>query len=132
MWAVYPPVILYILWLGLRYRFALPSAANPGIGHGGGLVGESKSEILRGLAGAGDTVATWSLIAEGELTARRTAVRDFMAKTGQSYPLVLKPDVGERGAGVVIVRDPVTLDAVLTESPASAPGARPPRQGGWW
>jgi membrane protein DedA with SNARE-associated domain len=118
MWAVYPPVIAYILWLGLRHRFALPSAANPGIGHGGGLVGESKSEILRGLAGAGDAIATWALIQRGSFDARSAAIREFMTRNGQSFPVVLKPDVGERGTGVVIVRNAKELEDALVHSPA--------------
>src|SRR5690606_32388045 len=53
-WAVYPPVVVYILWLGLRHRgWTLFTAVNPGMGRDGGFVGESKSMILRGLAGAG-------------------------------------------------------------------------------
>lgn len=117
MWAIYPPVVLYILWLGCRHRFLLPSAANPGIGHGGGLVGESKSEILRSLAAAEDRIASWSLIAEGELQTRRAAVQDFMGRTASSFPVVVKPDIGERGKGVVIVRDEAALDAALANSP---------------
>src|SRR6185369_4333124 len=65
-WAVYPPVVLRIVWLGVRHRcLTLFTAVNPGIGAGGGLVGESKSEILRGLAGADGAVARWALIAPG-------------------------------------------------------------------
>lgn len=118
IWAIYPPVVLYILWLGLRHRFILPTAANPGIGHGGGLVGESKSEILRGLARAGDRIAPWSLIPPNDLAQRRNEVRAFLARERRGYPLVLKPDVGERGKGVRIVPDEAALQKVLEESPA--------------
>jgi membrane protein DedA with SNARE-associated domain len=114
MWAVYPPVIAYILWLGARYRsFTLPTAVNPGIGNGGGLVGESKSEILRGLAGAGNVVATWQRIPAGTLEDRIHDVNRFMQQEQLPFPIVLKPDVGERGKGVVICRDPAALEATL-------------------
>ena len=46
MWAFYPPVMLYAVWLMLRYRgILLPTVANPSF-PGGGFYGESKAEIL--------------------------------------------------------------------------------------
>ncbi|HVT81312.1 MAG TPA: VTT domain-containing protein [Phycisphaerae bacterium] len=117
-WAIYPPVVCYIVWLGLRHRrLTLPTAVNPGIGNGGGLVGESKSAILRGLASAGDAVARWELIPPGPAAQRLGALRAFMHRERLELPIVLKPDVGERGAGVVIVRDELTLTSTLSESP---------------
>jgi membrane protein DedA with SNARE-associated domain len=116
MWAVYPPVVLYGIWLGFKHRgFTVFTAANPGIGAGGGLVGESKSDILSGLADAGGTVAAWVLVPPGADAARLEIVRRFANAHG--YPLVLKPDVGERGAGVVIVRDEAGANAALTGAP---------------
>lgn len=112
MWAVYPPVIVYCVWLALRHRGATVfSAANPGIGAGGGLVGESKGEILTGLAGAGDAVAAWTPVGVGPVDERLAVVRAFAGKHG--WPVVLKPDVGERGAGVVIARDETAARAVV-------------------
>lgn len=118
MWAVYPPVVAYILWLGLRHRcFTLCTAANPGMPAGGGLAGESKSAILRGLAGAGAAVARWETIPPGEPAARAAAVAAFMRREGLAFPLVLKPDVGERGAGVVIARtESAVADALGAEA----------------
>jgi hypothetical protein len=83
------------------------------MGGGGGLVGESKSEILEALRDAGDIVATWRSIPRGELSQRAVAVRAFMAEEQLDYPLVLKPDVGERGRDVVIVRSDAQLNEVL-------------------
>ncbi len=52
MWAFYPPVMLYALYLMLRYRgILLPTVANPSF-PGGGFVGESKADKF--LAWAGD------------------------------------------------------------------------------
>lgn len=114
MWAVYPPVIAYILWLGLRHRcLTLCTAANPGMPAGGGLAGESKSAILRGLAGAGPAVARWEAIPPGEPAARGAAVAAFMRREGPAFPVVLKPDVGERGAGVVIARTEAAVAEAL-------------------
>lgn len=117
-WAVYPPVAAYIAWLGLRHgKLTLPTAVNPGFGGGGGLCGESKSEILRGLAGAGEAVARWQLIGRGPPGERVQAAQAFMAREQLEFPLVLKPDVGERGAGVVIARDLRAVGRALSEAP---------------
>ncbi len=120
MWAVYPPVIVYIFWLGWRHRcLTLFTAANPGIGAGGGLVGESKSAILTGLAGAGEMVAPWVLIPPGPPATRAAGGVDFMRGRNLAFPLVLKPDVGERGSGVVIARDREAVARTLREEPGA-------------
>ncbi|HSH96489.1 MAG TPA: hypothetical protein VK968_20235, partial [Roseimicrobium sp.] len=68
-----------------------------------------------GLAGAGDTIAEWTLVPTGEVGMRMSAVRKFAAAHG--YPVVLKPDVGERGAGVVIAKNEAeAAKAVAAES----------------
>lgn len=99
-WAAYLPLIPYLLWLGIRYRsFTAFLSANPGMKNGG-LVGESKSETLRHLrAGAPEHVPMWSLV-------RACEAKAF----ARQYPIVLKPDVGERGKGVKIVRSDAEVD----------------------
>lgn len=120
LWAVYPPVVVYILWLSLRHRsFAILSIVNPGMGGGSGFCGESKSEILAGLAGAGDRIARWRLIEPGPREQRRAALDGFMRDADLSFPLVLKPDVGERGSGVVIARDAAQAHDALDAAPAA-------------
>jgi hypothetical protein len=114
IWAIYPPVVVYILWLGLRHRgWTLFTAVNPGMPAGGGVVGLSKSMILNGLARAGNRIATWTLVESGALPVRNATVRRFMAENGLGYPVVLKPDRGERGAGVVIARDVHAIEQML-------------------
>lgn len=50
MWAFYPPVICYVLFLALKHRsLTVFTAANPAI-PASGFIGESKLDILRGLA----------------------------------------------------------------------------------
>ncbi|CAM3111012.1 DedA family protein [Rariglobus hedericola] len=115
-WAVYPPVVVYCVWLAVKHRGATVfTAANPGIGAGGGLVGESKSEILTALAGAGDAVAEWVRVDAGEVETRWDVVKRFAETHG--WPVVVKPDVGERGSGVVIARDEVQARAALAGEP---------------
>ena len=101
----YPPVVLYVLWLGIRHRgVTLFTAANPGI-EAGGFINESKASILRGLAGAGDAIARWRLLpATDTLASRVDTVRRFVADEGLDLPIVLKPDAGQRGSGVAIPR----------------------------
>ena len=89
----------YILFLAIRHRsLTLFTAANPGI-PSGGFVGESKSAILGHLS----PVPEFAVLRE-ELSAdaRFRAVKEFLSVHGLSYPIVLKPDIGERGTGVVI------------------------------
>jgi membrane protein DedA with SNARE-associated domain len=115
-WAVYPPVVVYCVWLAVKHRgVTVFTAVNPGIGAGGGLVGESKSEILTGLAGAGGAVAEWVRVDRGKEDARWSVVKGFVAAHG--WPVVLKPDVGERGSGVVIARDEAQARAALAGEP---------------
>ncbi|HSL23863.1 MAG TPA: VTT domain-containing protein [Vicinamibacterales bacterium] len=101
-WLFYPPVALWTVLLALRYRgFGTVSAANPGIPDGG-IVGESKYEILRRLP-PDVTVPSWRLAVD-DLNVRVAAVESELAARGWSFPLVLKPDVGQRGVGVRTVR----------------------------
>jgi hypothetical protein len=97
-----------------RYRSAtLFTAANPAI-LAGGFVGESKYDILQGLAGAGEYVARASLI-EGRLgvAEKVLAARRFMADQGLTFPIVLKPNHGQRGSGVVVIRSAEALNGCL-------------------
>jgi membrane protein DedA with SNARE-associated domain len=109
-WAIYPPVVVYCLVEAVRARsLTWFTNVNPGIEAGGGLVGESKSAILHGLAGAGDRVARWTRVPPGPEEERRAAV----AAAALGWPVVLKPDVGERGDGVIVARDDATVRAKL-------------------
>lgn len=117
-WAFYPPVVLHIAWLMLRHRNAtLFTAANPAI-PAGGFVGESKMDILRGLATAGEFVARAELIpAVLDDASRLSLAREFMAEHRLNFPVALKPNQGQRGAGVAIVRDGRELMAYLRDAP---------------
>lgn len=103
-WLFQIPVVLGVLWLGVRHRhFTLFTAANPAI-PGGGFVEESKSAILAGL-GDGERVARFRRLALGGSVAQRSAAVELaMAEAALAYPVVLKPDVGERGRGVAVIR----------------------------
>lgn len=106
-WLFYPPVALYVLALGLRYRsLTLFTAANPGI-PAGGWVGESKAQILSSVRDPEGIVPPWRLLpAADPLERRLDAVEEHRRRFALDYPLVLKPDVGQRGSGVAVVRGP--------------------------
>jgi membrane protein DedA with SNARE-associated domain len=109
VWIIYTPVVFYILYLAIRYRsLTLFTAANPGI-EDGGFKGESKSEILSKLNS--DDVAPFRLVDENlSMEAKYDAVHQFMDDLGLTFPVVIKPDVGERGKGVHIVKDELMLE----------------------
>ena len=101
----YLPVVAYIVWravvTGQWTRF---TAVNPGISHGGGLIGESKHETLVPLAqGMPAFVAEFEQISADLPPAERTRrALAFAARQPRPWPVVLKPDRGERGRGVRI------------------------------
>src|SRR5882672_11483813 len=117
MWAFYPPIALYVLYLGVRYRsLTLFTAVNPAI-PGGGFVGESKGAILSGLDASPNEVAPWALIpATLGLDERIRRASEFMTGHGLAYPVVLKPDTGERGSGVRVVRSAEGLTEYLEDA----------------
>ncbi|HVS13608.1 MAG TPA: alpha/beta fold hydrolase [Thermoanaerobaculia bacterium] len=101
-WAIYPPIVLVILRHGVRHRcLTLFTAANP-LMPAGGFVGESKTRILSAIPA--DLIPAWRPLPAGEPERRTRAVEEFREEHGLAYPLVLKPDRGERGRGVAVVR----------------------------
>lgn len=124
MWAFYPPVIAYAAWLMLRHRgLLLPTVANPSF-PGGGFVGESKAHILdMAVRHAPDWVAPFVRItrpAAGDVSAETDAALATLAEAGLTLPVVAKPDLGCRGAGVKLVRTPEDLLAYVQGFPAGA------------
>jgi hypothetical protein len=85
-------VFLYWLVLAARARsLFFFSASNPGI-LSGGMMGESKSEVLKLVPG--DVKPQTVLV---ELPATVDSVRKQVLDHGMSFPFIFKPDLGERG-----------------------------------
>lgn len=116
-WLIYLPLTFYILYLAIRYRgLRTVTACNPGI-FTSGLVGEPKWEILQCLAhGAADEnepematseflPATLYLAATPAAEDRMTSALDFIHRHSLAWPVVLKPNRGERGRGVEIIQN---------------------------
>ncbi len=126
MWAFYPPIALYAAWLMLRYRsILLPTVANPSF-PGGGFFGESKAEILKmAVQHAPEWVAPFVQInlpaAPGNDPASEcNAALVAMADANIGLPVVAKPDLGCRGAGVKLMRSRADLHAYLAAFPRGA------------
>ena len=116
-WVVYIPVVVYVAWLMVKHRsITLFTAVNPGI-EAGGVVGESKFAILKGLDLSKPHSAAVTLVRAGSSHDERWAhVRRFMADNRLDLPLVVKPDTGQRGSGVLVARSEPQLRAALDRS----------------
>jgi len=115
-WAAYLPFMPYFAWLAVKYRsLTLFTASNPGIASGG-FAFESKSESLRYLRHASAAAQFTVIPAALDPEARLAAACDFLEREKLAFPVVIKPDVGERGSGVVIVRQQSELEMRLQEA----------------
>lgn len=108
---MYIPVFAYWLWCGLKARaiFYL-SAANPGFEYGG-IIGSSKKTILNKIPA--------ELVPTGILVTPTESIEDIiisMQETGLSFPVVVKPDVGERGFKVELINNEGELALYLTDN----------------
>jgi membrane protein DedA with SNARE-associated domain len=99
-WLFYSPVALFCAYLGIRYRgFSLPTAANLNQ-RNGGIVGESKIEILQTLmATSPDLTSDGYLVSPGPLSARIEEILNICDRNEICFPFVLKPNTAQRGAG---------------------------------
>ncbi len=100
----YLPVTFRYLQLALRHRgFTVPTMANPGITTGG-LVGESKFETLQELSRTSPEFTAEAWLLPAEHADRRLELGRLLATHNIAYPFILKPDLGQRGLGVKLIR----------------------------
>jgi hypothetical protein len=110
----YPPVFLYVLYLSVKYRgLTVFTSCNPGI-VASGFVGESKFDILKRLSGGGEAMLRFALISKGNADQRVEKAKIFLKRAGLKFPVVLKPDAGQRGSGVAVIRSDEELSDYLT------------------
>ena len=103
-WVFYLPLLPYYLWLAWRARsFTFFTAVNPGI-EAGGFFGESKIGILDQLPGAYKPFSVF--FAQNASFAQ---VLQQLENQGLRFPVVCKPDVGERGTRVEKLNDEAAL-----------------------
>jgi hypothetical protein len=118
-WMFYPPVGIYCAWLALKYRgLTVPTAANPGM-FSGGMVGESKMATLKELfLTSPEFTAEAELVAGDTLAARLRSLDEIRSRLGLDFPFILKPDVGQRGAGIKLIRSAEQAEAYLRQTSA--------------
>jgi membrane protein DedA with SNARE-associated domain len=104
-WLFYIPVAVYYVWLAIRYRsFSVPTSANPGMATGG-FIGESKLEILNELRRTSPEFVAEAFSLDGRTTSDRLlSLHRLCRQHGITLPFILKPDVGQRGNGVKLIR----------------------------
>lgn len=114
-WVLYALLVPHVLLLMIRHRsVTIFTAANPRIPLGG-LVGESKWQILDRLPM--HAIVPTAVVEPGNIQTRCAALAMLMQARGWSFPLVLKPDVGERGSGVRLVQSDQAAQAYFEEHP---------------
>ena len=112
MWLFYGPVAIWIAGLAIRYRgLATLTAANPSIPDGG-TVGESKYDILSRLPA--DSIIPSVRIERGSTDERIRLLHEHAESHRWRLPLVLKPDVGQRGVGVKLVQSWLAAESYLS------------------
>jgi len=128
-WVFYTPVVIYWIFLSLRYRnFGLPMAVNPNIKLGG-MVGESKLAILDSggelahryiLRYIPREISVYSTLHNCDETLKAYVDNDIAAAAQHEIdlPFVVKPELGCRGAGVRLIENPQQLCQYLREFPS--------------
>ncbi|MFG0257022.1 MAG: alpha/beta fold hydrolase [Phycisphaerales bacterium JB043] len=111
-WLLYAPLLPHLLRLALRHRPMTFSSCNPGISHGGGIVGESKIEILKSLHASSDMILPWHDVPTMHDPIQRAAYVEGIVESDEdfSYPVILKPNESQRGFGVKLARSRADLD----------------------
>lgn len=96
----YSPLVPYIFFLTIRYKgLGTICAANPGIPLGG-LVGESKEQIFNNL-NSKHSLKFLKLFREEN---RFDLIYKIILKNKFKFPYILKPDSGQRGCGIRLVK----------------------------
>jgi hypothetical protein len=107
-WIFYLPIIPYFLYQAIRARsLAFFTSVNPFI-ELSGLVNESKHDILAHLPPEYKPATLFFVAATAP-----ERVHEALHQAGLGYPLVAKPNVGERGKGVERLASPADLDRYL-------------------
>ena len=105
---IYAPVILYWVYLSIKSRsFFFFSAANPGI-ETGGMLGESKIKIIKKFPP--------TLLPKTIYHYKNSPWEETLAsldKAPMQFPMIVKPDIGQRGFLVEKVNDLASLQHYL-------------------
>jgi len=115
MWVFYTPIVIYIISLVIRFKGLTFLSVNPGLPMSG-LIGERKAQSLDYLKGS-EFLARFELIDHDQsLEQKITKAKEIMEEFKVAYPVVLKPDFGQRGADVAVVRSDNELTSYLSKT----------------
>lgn len=110
-WLIYTPIMVQYLYYGIKARsFFFFSASNPGIEFSG-MLGESKIRIYEGIE---DQYLPKTAFLHRDTNPYQ--VLECAKKLGLQFPFVLKPDRGERGWMVKVIRSETQLKAYLEKN----------------
>lgn len=105
---VYFPVLVYYLYCALKARaLVFVCAVNPGM-EMGGLFGETKSPMLKELP---DNFKPKTIYPEPNCSIE--TIQQLLAAQGMTYPVVAKPDIGERGLLVEKISNDAEMQTYL-------------------
>ena len=111
MWIVYIPLYIYYVWLAIKARSLwFWSASNPGI-ETGGLLGESKMEIFNIMPAH---IKPITLLIRPATSLK--IILEILEAHKLSYPIVCKPDRGERGFQVSKIKNQDELEAYIGQN----------------
>mmetsp|Transcript_13105 Transcript_13105/g.15396 ORF Transcript_13105/g.15396 Transcript_13105/m.15396 type:complete len:371 (-) Transcript_13105:281-1393(-) len=118
-WVFYVPVVFQWIALSIRHRsLSLPLIANPSIPLSG-MIGYSKSDVLD----AAGPIAQENILpfithrADGSGEVELSDIYQRLEERGLALPLVGKPDMGCRGAGVQLLKSDTDLKTYLNSFP---------------
>jgi len=99
----YIPVVVYIIYLSLRFRGLTFLSSNPGLPMSG-LIGERKADSLDKLHGSIFLAEFRMLKITDSCSERMQHALNYMQDHALTFPIVLKPDFGQRGLDVAVIR----------------------------
>uniref|UniRef100_UPI004047FB5C hypothetical protein n=1 Tax=Roseivirga sp. TaxID=1964215 RepID=UPI004047FB5C len=110
-WLFFLPLVPYWIYLAIRAKsFTYFTAANPGIEHGG-VFGESKIDILNKI--------NKRYLPKTIFFKSSTPISDVMVMINENqidFPLIIKPNVGERGNDVEKIDNQLALQTYLNSA----------------
>ena len=111
---VYAPVFVYWVWLSLKAKsLFFFSASNPSI-ENGGMLGESKMKIFHLIP---EHLKPVTLPFGKDASIR--SIQEEMSRAKLSYPVIAKPDIGERGWLVRKLNNETDLKNYLSDVPVN-------------
>ena len=115
----YIPIVAYIVFLTLRFRGLTFLSVNPGLPMSG-LIGERKAQSLIQLTDS-PFLARFELVPEHSSVEHRVDLAtEIMRRLKVDFPVVLKPDFGQRGADVAVIRSQDEMHKYLSKTKNTA------------